>query len=95
MADILANAPSSLSDDEIEALIAQLEYVAPSPSIELDFFDESGLIAIIAGTVLMIVVFITTASAGTVFFFGMSRQPFFLQKFVNEKVNRIYMQVYL
>ena len=40
MADLIANAPSSLSDDEIEALLAMLEKVSPSPSIEIDFFDE-------------------------------------------------------
>jgi tetratricopeptide (TPR) repeat protein len=94
MADLIANAPSSLSDDEIEALLAMLEKVSPSPSIEIDFFDETGVIAMVAGAVLGIVVFMATFSSGIVFFFGMSRQPFFRMKFVNGKVNTAILQAF-
>ena len=95
MANLLDNVPSSLSDDQINELVMRLEAVAPSPSIEEFYFDDSGFIAIIAGTLLMSLVFAVTAGCGTFIFFILSRQSWYRQQFTNDDANKFMMNLYL
>ena len=92
---LLDNAPSSLDDDEINALVMRLEETAPSPSIEEDNFDDSGFIAIVAGTLLGSLMFAVTSSVGTFIFFILHQQSWYKQQFTNDKNNKIMMNLYV